>query len=115
MGDDHADVDDESDCTDCDDGDDDYVEEFTTLEERNMREPSYVFLDDEIIINRLLRPAIMIMLWLSTDYRVGFHSLGIITTSKNHVIQPATIISDDTLIRNHKKRLNHWYPTMQPT
>ena len=56
MGDDRADVDDESDCTDCDDGDDDYVEEFTTLEERNMREPSYVFLDDKIIINRLIRP-----------------------------------------------------------
>ena len=53
MGGDHADVDDDSDCTDGDDYDD---EEFTTLEERKMREPSYVFLDDKIIINRLIRP-----------------------------------------------------------
>ena len=54
MGGDHADVDDDSDCTDGDDYDD---EEFTTLEERNMREPSYVCLDDNIIIDRLIRPS----------------------------------------------------------
>ena len=53
MGGDHADVDDDSDCTDGDDFDD---EKFTTLEERNMREPSYVCLDDNIIIDRLIRP-----------------------------------------------------------